>query len=64
MALHLLESELLVHLPAPGRFPYSFQEVLWFFKVPRIRSVEVGRLGQWLKVPTQGQRVAQIGDVS
>ena len=31
-----------------------------FFKVPRIGLVEVGRLGQWLNVPTQGRRVAQM----
>ena len=41
VALHLLESKLLVHPildrpPALGRFPYSLREVLWFFKVPCI----------------------------
>ena len=41
---------------APGRFPYSFREVCEFFKVPCIGLVKVERLGQWLNVPTQGQR--------
>ena len=53
VSLHLLESELLVDLiqdrpPAPGRFPYSFWEVLYW----------VGR--GWeikLNIPTQGRRV-------
>ena len=31
-------------------------------KFPHIGLVEVGRLGQWLNVPTQGRRVAQTGD--
>ena len=60
VVLHLLEYKLLVHLiqdrlPAPGRFPYSFREVLWVLQSP---SYWV-RLGQWLNVPmyTQGWRV-------
>ena len=32
------------------------------FNVPHIELVEVGRLGQWFNVPTQGWRVAQTWD--
>ena len=44
-----------------GRLPYSFREECEFFKVPRIGSVKVERLGQRLNVPTQGRRVVQTG---
>ena len=46
-----------------GGSPTLLREVLWDLKVTRIGLVEVGRLGQWLNVPTQGRRVAQTGDV-
>ena len=43
-------------ITAPGRSPYSFQEVCEFFNVPYIGLVKVERLGQQLNIPTQGQK--------
>ena len=38
-----------------GDSPTLFEKCCGFFKVPRIGLAEVGRLGQRLNVPTQGQ---------
>ena len=68
MSLHLLESKLLVHLiqrtglQHQGDSPTLFEKCCGISKVPRIGLVEVGRPGQRLKAPTQGQRVVQTGD--
>ena len=49
-----------------GDSPTLFEKCSGFFKVPHIGLADVGRLGQWLNVPTQGWRVhvqeAQTGD--
>ena len=64
VAVHLLESELLVHPiknrpSAPGRFPYSVsRSAVSSSKSPVLGLVEVGRLGWLLNVPTQGRRIA------
>ena len=46
-----------------GDSPTLFEKCCGIFKVPCIGLVEVGRLGQWLNIPTQGHRIVQIGDV-
>ena len=45
-----------------GDSPTLFREVCELFKVPCIGLVKIERLGQWLNVPTQGQRVTQTED--
>ena len=64
VALHLLESMLLVHLRMGGNIPLLSKNCCGFiFKFPCVGLVEVGRLGPWLNVPTQGQRVAQTENI-
>ena len=47
-------------ITAPGRFPYSFQEVCEFFNVPYIGLVKVERLGQQLNIPHPRTEGAEI----
>ena len=66
MALYLLKSELLVsnigQAASMGRGDslHFARSTCWdsIVKVSRIGLADVWRLGQWLNVPTQGQRVA------
>ena len=40
-----------------GEIPLHFsRSAVGFLKSPILGIVEIGRLGQWLNVPTQGQR--------